>query len=423
MTLSSPADQRNSAMHSGNVQQEVARVASSRPVHAALEWFRTHARELAERQLEVTRIPAPPFGEQARSEWLRARFAELGLENVHVDEVGNVFGVRPGTRSDVPYLAVTAHLDTVFPVGTPLEVHREGDKLYGPGISDNSAGLIALLALASAMQAANLRNTAPLVFIANVGEEGEGDLRGMRHVFADPKWRDTIGSTLVLDGAGAETVVTEALGSRRLEVTVRGPGGHSWSDFGTPNPIVLLSRVIDRFSRVAIPANPRTTFNIGVISGGTSVNSIPESASMRVDLRSSLVGEIDRLEKTLRDEAAEVIASEIRSQVDKRTGSARDLGVEIKVIGNRPGAELPPEARLLKVVRAVDTQLGIYSRSQRASTDANIPMSIKREAVAIGAGGSGGGAHTMHEWFDISNRELGLKRILLIALTLTGVEE
>jgi acetylornithine deacetylase/succinyl-diaminopimelate desuccinylase-like protein len=397
-------------------QQEVQRVAQMPAVHAAYEWFRSHDRQLSDQQLEFVRIPAPPFGEQARSAWLRDRFTQLGLADVQIDELGDVLGVRRGTDPNAKFIAVSAHIDTVFPAGTPLNVRRDGDRLLGPGISDNGAGVISLLAIAGAMQESGLRTAAPIIFIGNVGEEGEGDLRGMRHIFSEPRWRDAIESLVVVDGAGTDTIVNQALGSRRFEVTVRGPGGHSWSDFGAPNPIVLLARAIDVFSRTDVPANPKTTYNIGVISGGTSVNSIPESASMRVDIRSSSTDEIERVEKALRQALASVVGTNAAGN-----GSAT-VTYEVRAIGKRPAAELPESARVVQVVRAVDALLNNNARLHRASTDANIPISMGKEAVAIGAGGSGGGAHTVHEWYDPRGRDLGLKRILLSVLTLAGAE-
>jgi len=399
------------------VQQEIARLASLRDVHAATEWFRGHEPELRDWQLEVAAIPAPPFGEGPRAEWLRSRFNELGLEDVQVDAVGNVVGVRPPADSDQKLVAVTAHIDTVFAAGTPLNVRREGDRLYGAGISDNGAGIVGLLALASALRSAKVRLSTGLLFIGNVGEEGEGDLRGMRHIFCESAWKDRIGPTVVLDGAAIDTVVTQALGSRRFQVTIQGPGGHSWSDFGAPNPIVVLSRAIARFSRAELPAEPKISANVGVISGGTSVNSIPESASMRVDIRSASQEEMGRLEHALREAVAEAAA-----EYPKRTRNGKGISAEIQLIGFRPAAELDPDARILHVIRAVDAHLGNRARPHRASTDANIPLSLGREAISIGAGGNGGGAHTLQEWYDPAERDLGLKRVLLTVLALAGVK-
>lgn len=408
---------QNERLTSAAMRQQVGRLAALAQVHAAWEWFTAHARALTELQMELTRVPAPPFGEAHRAEWLRKRFVELGLDEVHIDEAGNVLGVRPGAVAGSKYVAVTAHIDTVFPAGTPIDVRNDAGRLYGPGISDNSTGLTAMLAIISALNAAGIVNAAPIVFIGNVGEEGEGDLRGMRYIFNHPRWKDAIAYTLVIDGGGADTIITEGIGSRRFLATVHGPGGHSWSDFGTPNPITLLARAIDQFSRTPMHAGARSAFNIGVISGGTSVNSIPESASMKVDIRSAAPAELDRLEHALRDAL-------IHATTDASGGERKNAAVsyELKTIGNRPAAELNPHAHILEVMQAVDAQLGIASRQQRASTDANIPLSLGKEAIAVGGGGNGGGAHTMHEWYDPTNRALGLRRILLAVLALSGVQ-
>lgn len=401
-----------------NARHEVARVAALRRFNDAVTWFRLNEREIADRQIDLTRIPAPPFGEAARSEWLRERFLTLGLADVRIDAVGNVLGIRTGSDPDAPFLAVTAHIDTVFPAGTPIDARREGVRLLGPGISDNGAGVAALLAVIEAMNSVALDTRIPLLFVGNVGEEGEGDLRGMRHLFQS-SFAEKIGRTLVLDGAATDTIATEAIGSRRFEVIVRGPGGHSWSDFGIANPIAALARGLARFADISVPQEPKTTFNIGVIGGGTSVNSIPEQVSVRIDLRSASAEQLDRLETLLRDS----IEAGVNAEQPQNARGAHALAVEFRPIGSRPAAELAENAYILQVIRAVDTQLGNNARLQRASTDANIPLSMGREAIAIGGGGTGGGAHTVHEWYDPTGRELGLRRILLTVLTLAGVEE
>lgn len=398
--------------------REIARIAEMRSVHSAFIYLHNQEAEFRRWQRELTEIPAPPFGEAARSEWLRARFTALGLEAVHIDELGNVLGLL-APKPQAPLIAISAHLDTVFPSGTALKTREEGSRLFGPGISDNAAGVIAVLAMVAAIKRAQLQPTTNILFIGNVGEEGEGNLRGMRHLFSVPRWRDAIQSLLVVDGAGTDTYVNQALGSRRFEVTFRSPGGHSWSDFGVPNPIVLLSRALARFSEVRIPESPRTTFNIGVISGGTSVNSIPESATARVDLRSASMEELQKLEDRLRECVAEAWSE---APLSYRAGEAR-VTLAIESIGDRPAANLPADARILQLVRATDKHLRIESLPRLASTDANMPLSLGIEATTIGAGGDGGGAHTVREWFDCTNRDLGLKRILLVLLALTGVHE
>ena len=406
-----------------SLQQEVARLAASPEVRSAYNWFRTQEPQLLQWQMEMARIAAPPFGESARAAWLQERFREIGLDDIRIDDVGNVFGIHPGFGRR--YVALSAHIDTVFPANTPLNIRQQGSRIYGPGVSDNGAGVVAMLAIASLLRSVRVRHALPFVFIGNVGEEGEGDLRGMRHIFATPRWKDSIAYTLVLDGAGADTIVAEALGSRRFEVIVRGPGGHSWSDFGAPNPIVILAKAIETFSASTVPSIPKTTFNIGVIRGGTSVNSIPESASMKVDIRSTSMAEMERLEHSLRralNRAVEdeSMAAEMRSSAQKRPSG---VNCEVVVIGNRPAGELQSGARILQAVRAVDAQLSNAAHVQRASTDANVPLSLGLEAVAIGGGGSGGGAHTLQEWFDSNGRELALKRILLTMLALAGAGE
>jgi tripeptide aminopeptidase len=405
-----------------SVPEEVARLAASPEIRSAFNWFRTQEPQLAHWQIEMARIAAPPFGEAARGVWLAEKFRELGLDDVRVDDVGNVFGVHPGFGKR--YVALSAHIDTVFPAGTPLNIRQQGSKLYGPGVSDNGAGVTAMLAIVALLRSVRVRHAMPFLFIGNVGEEGEGDLRGMRHIFATQRWKDAIAYSLVLDGAGSDTIVAEALGSRRCEVIVRGPGGHSWSDFGAPNPIVVLARTVESFCQTPVPTSPKSTFNIGVIRGGTSVNSIPESASMRVDLRSTSMQELERLERALRVSLDQALDLEQKS-VEARGASrkAQTVTAEVVVIGDRPAGELEPEARMMKVIRAVDAQLGNAAHVQRASTDANIPLSLGREAIAIGGGGSGGGAHTLQEWFDCNGREVGLKRILLTMMTLAGAGE
>lgn len=418
-----PGPQREDAEAISSASREIARIAALPAVSEALAWLRSREQQFVQWQLEMARIAAPPFGEAARAEWLRDRFLELELNEVCSDSVGNVFGMRGVSAG--PWVTLSAHLDTVFPAGTPLNIRQEGRRLYGPGVSDNAAGVTALLAVAGALQKVSMKHRWPILFIGNVGEEGEGDLRGMRHIFSTPRWRDSIRASVVLDGAGTDTIVAEALGSRRFEVIVRGPGGHSWSDFGAPNPILALASAVGAFSQTSLPSSPRTTFNVGVIRGGTSVNSIPESASMRIDIRSTSMQEMERLESALRAALDAAVEQESKA-AERRVATPRrsyKLSGEVVPIGDRPAGELDADSQLLHVIRAVDAHLGNTAQIQRASTDANIPLSLGREAIAIGAGGTGGGAHTLQEWFDCGGRDLGLKRILLTVLALAGADQ
>jgi acetylornithine deacetylase/succinyl-diaminopimelate desuccinylase-like protein len=397
---------------------EVQSLEKRPPVQAALAFLEREGNWILQQQIRITSIPAPPFMEAERSLYLEEQFKTVGLENVRRDTIGNVLGERAGADPE-HVVILSAHMDTVFPAGMDIEVRHEGSRWVGPGIADNGAGLAGLLTLARAMNESGLHTRASLLFVANVGEEGEGDLRGMRALFADAALRRRVRAVIAVDGSTAERLTTKALGSKRFHIVVRGPGGHSWADFGLPNPVQALARAITRLANVHIPAQPRTVLNIGEIQGGTSVNAIPYEASMKVDIRSEVESEIKRLEEALHMAVAEGVAEE--------NAWARAKGVNLSVsstsIGHRPAGELPSRARILEVFRAVDAHLGIKTSIQRSSTDANIPISLGIEAVAVGGGGRSGASHSLREWYDPTNRELGLKRILFALLLLTGVEQ
>jgi acetylornithine deacetylase/succinyl-diaminopimelate desuccinylase-like protein len=391
-----------------------APLAEQPAVRAALDWFEKNLKWISDEQVRFTEIPAPSFQEEKRAAAVKALFADEGLK-VHSDKIGNVIGELPGTNEKEVVL-VTAHLDTVFPAGTVIQVKREGARMVAPGISDNGTGLAALVALARAMRAAKIRPQQTILFAANVGEEGQGNLRGMRALI--DAYRTKLRAVVVLDGSGTDFVTTKALASRRLEVTITGPGGHSWSDFGMVNPINALVRGAVRFINTKVPAAPRTTFNLGQIEGGTSVNSIPHEAKLKVDLRSEAEGEIARMEAALRD----CVAAGVRDEMDNaRDPSKGKLEWRVELIGSRPGGELAPGSALLAALRAADEAVGNESRIERSSTDANIPLSLGIDAIAIGAGGNGGGAHSMQEWYEPAGREFGLKRALLTVLGISGV--
>jgi tripeptide aminopeptidase len=383
-------------------------------VRVALNWFAKNLKWIDDEQVKLTEIPAPSFQEEKRAEAVKAILAAEGL-TIHTDKIGNVIGELPGSNEREVVL-LTAHLDTVFPSGTEIKVRREGDRLVAPGISDNGTGLAGLLAVARAMQAAKIKPRRTILFAANVGEEGEGNLRGMRALI--DAYRTKLRAVIVLDGSGTDHVTIKALASRRLEVVITGPGGHSWSDFGMPNPINALVRASVRFINTKVPATPRTTFNLGQIEGGTSVNSIPYEAKLKVDLRSENEGELARLESSLRD----CVAAGVKDEMDNaRERSRGKLEWKVNQIGSRPGGELPADSSLLPALRAADEYVGNQSRVERSSTDANIPLSLGIEAIALGAGGNGGGAHSLQEWYEPAGRELGLKRVLLTVLGVAGL--
>lgn len=377
-------------------------------------------------QIELCAIPAPPFGEEARSAWLAARFAEIGLSHIETDSIGNVLGFLPAphlsAESTGPIVVLSAHLDTVFPAGTeirPLLKRVDGsDRLECPGACDNCAGVVGMLAIAQALTSAGARLGAPLLFLGNVGEEGEGDLRGVRHFYQNGRLAQRIAAHIILDGAGADSAVTQALGSRRYQVTISGPGGHSFTDAGTPNPIAAMASALAGIAGVSLPHEPRTTLNIGTIHGGTSVNSIPESVTARVDFRSTSSEQLLRLEVTLQHAVADAV-KQWNSRADAAMLRTRGpLTYAISTIGDRPAAQLPEDSPLLETLRAVDRHLGLQTGARLGSTDANIPISLKVPAVSLGAGGDGGGAHTLAEWYSAKDREIGLRRVLLLTLAM-----
>ena len=373
-------------------------------------------------QVELVAIPAPPYGEQARARWLAARFAEAGLSNVHTDAAGNVLGILSARKlppeSTGPLVLLSAHLDTVFPPGTALHPVLEGGRLRAPGACDNGAGVTGMLAVVHALVDCGVELPAPLALLGNVGEEGEGDLRGVRHFYEHDALAGRVAAHIVLDGAGTDAAVTQALGSLRYRVTVTGPGGHSFTDAGTPNPIAALASALARLAETTLPEKPRTTLNLGTIRGGISVNSIPESAQATVDFRSTDRKQLARLEAEL--ESAVGDAAERCNAKAKAAGAASRgaLSFTISRIGDRPAANLAEDSPLLAALRAVDRHLGLRTDLRLGSTDANIPLSLGVSALAMGAGGEGGAAHTLHEWYSPRDRELGLKRVLLLTLAM-----
>jgi tripeptide aminopeptidase len=402
--------------------QSVADLSATTAVRAALDWFRRERLWIQEQHLKLCRIPAPTFFEQKRAEWMAARFRELQWD-AKIDRAGNVVATleRPRvSKSDSALIAITAHLDTVLAPRTPDDIKVAPDgKLFGPGVSDNAAGLSALLAIAAAWQAAKLLEDAPLapVLIANVGEEGEGNLSGMRYLCRAGA-TSRIKAFLVLDGPGTDRITSRALASRRFDVTITGPGGHSWSDYGVGNPVHALSRAVTLFTDRVPSAGPKSSFNFGLIEGGSSINSIPSEARAKVDLRSESAARIDEMAVLL-----EACVNEAMGIENSRTPTnAGRVAAKMKEIGSRPGGGLASDAPILEYIHAVDAHLGIRSHLDCSSTDANIPLSLGIPAISIGTGGQGGGAHTAAEWYQPEGRELGLRRILLALCLLLNNE-
>lgn len=385
-----------------------------RGVRECLQWFTREKQWINEVHLQLCRIPAPTFLEQERAAWFLDQFRSLGWDAT-IDRAGNVIAVS----GDGPYAALTAHLDTVIAPRGKDEIGIDPDgRLRGPGVSDNGAGLAALLAVARAWKSCGRLPDLPLglMLVANVGEEGEGNLLGMRHLCKQSPLGRQIEAFVVVDGANIDHITTRALGSRRFEISFTGPGGHSWSDFGMGNPVHALCRAVTLFAETRIDAGLKSAINVGLIDGGSSINAIAQTARAKVDIRSESNPRMDELVEILA--AAVDRAREVENQ---RAIGAKVVG-KLKEIGSRPAAALPDNAPILRYIRAVDAHLGVRSHLDMSSTDANIPLSMGIPAIAIGAGGLGGGAHTTQEWFSPEGRDLGLKRILLTLLLLMRKE-
>ncbi|HJN47010.1 MAG: peptidase M20 [Acidobacteria bacterium] len=371
----------------------------------------------AEQELiELTEIPAPPFEEAARA----ARYAELlggtGLDNVAVDEVGNVLARRPGTGAGET-VAIVAHLDTVFSPGTDVTVRRQADRLYAPGIGDNTRGLVLLLNVARAIVRAEVRTVADILFVGSVGEEGLGDLRGVAHLLSSSGSR--IDQFIAIDGGSDSQVVNEAVGSRRYRVTVTGPGGHSWGDFGLANPAHGLARAMYYFDEAAaelVNAGPASSYNVGRIGGGTSVNAVPHESWAEVDMRSVDTDQLQRMDDVLRNAVARGL-----DEQNRRRDRGEALSADIELIGDRPSGIVVPDTPLVQRALAVTRFLGMTPRLGAASTDANLPIAHDIPAVTIGRGGVGGGAHSLDEWWSPRNAHVAVQRALLLLVASAGL--
>jgi tripeptide aminopeptidase len=399
---------------SSTAQDSISKIADDTRCATGLKWLEKNSSWITDQHVRLTEIPAPEFAEAARGEALKELLAASGF-TVRIDKLGNVIGERPGLESK-GIILVAAHLDTVFPAGTDVHVKRDGKRLMAPGISDNGAGLAALAGVARALFESRIRTTKTIVFAGDVGEEGEGNLRGIRALVNNYGAR--LAAVIAVDGPSSAHITTQGIASRRFEVTVSGPGGHSWSDFGEPNPITAIARGIVKFSSTRMPESPRSSYNFGVIEGGTSINSIPARAAVKVDLRSEDEDELGRLESALRD----AMAGGAKDEISAWRASDDSLKLELRSLGVRPAGKLPADSPLVATVRSVDTYLGNQSQLESSSTDANVPLSLGIPAIAIGSGGRGAGTHTLEEWFDPAGRELGLKRLYLTIVALAGLE-
>jgi len=396
----------------------IRQLAALPEVEQALRFFETNAAAITEEQIRICSVPATPFAELERAAYLAGKFRELGLHDVSIDEEGNCLGLFRGDAA-TPLVIVSAHLDTVFAKGTDFTVRREGERLYAPGIADDGCGLIALIAIVQALQAAQIKTEGSLLFVGTVGEEGEGNLRGVRHLLTRGDWaKRKIDAFLSFDGPGVDRITNRALGSHRYRVEFSGHGGHSWGDFGLPNPVHALGRAISRLAAYPAPKDPRTTFNVGSVEGGTSVNAIPSRAAMEVDLRSAADAELRRLDAFFRRAVKEALDEENNA---RRPGDA-PLKLQLDLIGERPSGETPADAPVVKLALEATKLLGAEPRLDQSSTDSNLPISLGIPAITLGAGGMSGASHTLAEWYEPRDRDQGLKRGLLVILGLAGIQ-
>jgi tripeptide aminopeptidase len=369
--------------------------AGAQTTDAARTFIQSDQERFVSELIGLTEIPAPPFKEQTRA----AAFAKLlrasGLPTVETDPEGNVTALRKGGGKGL--LVVNAHLDTVFPEGTNVKVKRQGTRLSAPGVGDDTRGLALVLSLVRTMDAARIQTASDILFVGNVGEEGEGDLRGIKYLLQKGKYKGQVTQMIAIDGGDVSGVTNGGVGSRRYRVTFSGPGGHSYGAFGLVNPAFAMGDAIARFSRLTVPAQPKTTFNVGVVRGGTSVNSIPADVSMDIDMRSESCAELQKLDAAFLGVVRDAVEAENKARSTKE-GAVR---ADPKVIGERPCGETPVSSPIVRAAAATIRGFGMTPSFTISSTDANVPMSLGIPAITVGRGGPGGRAHSPDEWTDV----------------------
>lgn len=394
-------------------------VSEAQGLDAVLSTLKADNAWTVSQQKSLCEIAAPPFKESVRGAEFKRRLEALGLR-ARVDAVGNVIAERAGTGKG-PTIVLAGHLDTVFPEGTDVRVTETNGRMKGPGIGDDCRGLAVVLSVARAYQLSNPQHDGRIIFVGNVGEEGPGNLRGTRHLF-DKELKGQIDYFISVDGTGLG-VVTRAVGSNRYRVSYKGPGGHSYGAFGIPNPIHALGRAIAKVSDIQVPTTPKTTFNVGVINGGTSVNSIAFEASMEIDMRSESAESLRATDLMVRRALQEALDAENARWTGERAARAQ-VTLVIDTIGIRPTGAQSDSTRLVQVAMSTAKSLGFTANSSASSTDANVPISMGQPGIAIDGGGRGGGAHSLGEWYeDGPTGWLGPQWAALIVGRLAGVPD
>ena len=396
----------------------VSAIQESPAYQAALDYLGQDYDRFVREVMQLTEIPAPPFAEEARAAVYLEMLRAAGLDDVEQDKIGNVMGVRRGVGGG-PLVAVAAHLDTVFPPQTDVTVRREGTRLMAPGIGDDTTGLAAVLTVIRALNAASVSTTSDILFVGNVGEEGPGDLRGVKYLFREGAYRDRIAQFISVESGDQVTITNGALGSRRYRVIFRGPGGHSYGAFGLVNPAFAMAGAVQRFAAIQVSQDPKTTLSVGIVRGGTSVNSIPFETSMDVDMRSESPEELDRLVEAF------LIAMDLAVDQENTTRSVSQgsIELELQLIGDRPSGLTPVGAPIMQAAVAAARVFGIESMPRTSSTDANLPISLGIPAITIGRGGLGGRSHSLDEWVDVDPDPTvrGLRVVLTTILAVAGL--
>jgi acetylornithine deacetylase/succinyl-diaminopimelate desuccinylase-like protein len=388
---------------------------------AAATLDREFDRHVAE-TIQLTEIPSPPFKEAARAKAYLQMLKEHGLTGVEMDTAGNVMGLRRGTGPEgQPVIAIAAHLDTVFPEGTDVKVKRDGTRLAAPGVGDDSRSLAVLLAFIRAMDAAKLQTKSDILFVGDVGEEGLGDLRGMKYLFTKGKYKDRIAAFISADGTNpGNEIVTGAVGSKRYRVTFKGPGGHSYGDFGIVSPAFAMANAMKKFGALAVPASPKTTFSVGVVGGGTSVNSIPFETWMDIDMRSESRPELDRIDASFKALVAEAVAEENAA----RSNAKGKITADIRIVGDRPSGQTAASQPIVAIASASVRAFGLTPAMTYSSTDANIPISLGIPAITLDAGGASDRNHALDEWIELDKAPSlrGMQIMLATLVTLAGMQ-